>query len=119
MEREWQKFERQLLQQLREAAEHSRVSQAMAEAQLLMSSMNMDPAKSIDVSSMMGGTATRPNAYVPNSEGSLPIPKPFGRHAPFKASDPAHNLRHLRRPEPAAENAPPHLHGTFASDLVD
>ncbi|EGD75950.1 hypothetical protein PTSG_00657 [Salpingoeca rosetta] len=39
----------------------------------------------------------RPNAYVPDAEGSLPVPKPFGPHAPFKPSAPPAHMRHFRR----------------------
>jgi chromosome segregation ATPase len=38
----------------------------------------------------------RPNAYIP--EGELPLPKPYGAHAPFKPSEPGAAMRHLRKP---------------------
>ena len=51
-----------------------------------------------------GGALTtadpRPNAYVPSGEGDLPLPKPYGCHAPFKPSEPGANMRHIRKPEP-------------------
>ena len=51
-----------------------------------------------------GGTLTtadpRPNAYVPSGEGDLPLPKPYGCHAPFKPSESGANMRHIRKPEP-------------------
>jgi len=42
----------------------------------------------------------RPNAYMPVGEDDLPIPKPYGSHAPFKPSLPGANLRHIRKPVP-------------------
>eukprot|EP01147_Barroeca_monosierra_P007120 gene7120-445_t len=44
-----------------------------------------------------GQTRMRPNAYLPDAEGSLPIPKPFGPHAPFQPTQPPTHLRHFRR----------------------
>ena len=41
----------------------------------------------------------RPNAYLPDSEGALPVPKPYGSHAPFKPSVPGANMRHVRKPQ--------------------
>ena len=41
----------------------------------------------------------RPNAYMPLGEGDLPIPKPYGCHAPFKPSQPGSNIRHIRKPQ--------------------
>lgn len=40
----------------------------------------------------------RPNAYVPDNEHELPIPRPYGRHAPFKPIEPGANMRHIRKP---------------------
>ncbi|XP_029317440.1 coiled-coil domain-containing protein 146 isoform X2 [Cottoperca gobio] len=40
---------------------------------------------------------SRPNAYVPQTD-SLPLPKPYGAHAPFKPSQPGANMRHIRKP---------------------
>ena len=42
----------------------------------------------------------RPTAYVPLGEGDLPLPKPYGKHAPFKPSQSVGNLRHIRKPQP-------------------
>ena len=39
----------------------------------------------------------RPNAYLPGAEG-LPIPKPYGLHAPFKPTESGAQLRHYRKP---------------------
>ncbi|CAI8004032.1 Coiled-coil domain-containing protein 146 [Geodia barretti] len=41
----------------------------------------------------------RPNAYLP-SAGELPLPKPYGSHAPFKPSPAGANMRHIRKPQP-------------------
>ncbi|KAH9508117.1 hypothetical protein Btru_054756 [Bulinus truncatus] len=44
-------------------------------------------------------TATpRPNAYIPEDETELPIPRPYGMQAPFKPSDTGSNMRHIRKP---------------------
>ncbi|KAJ3123150.1 hypothetical protein HK098_002149 [Nowakowskiella sp. JEL0407] len=42
----------------------------------------------------------RPNAYVPDTSGigELPIPKPYGVHAPFKPSEIGSQLRRFRKP---------------------
>ncbi|XP_036978375.1 coiled-coil domain-containing protein 146 isoform X1 [Acanthopagrus latus] len=40
----------------------------------------------------------RPNAYIPQSDGALPLPKPYGAQAPFKPSQPGANMRHIRKP---------------------
>ncbi|KAI6653637.1 coiled-coil domain-containing protein [Oopsacas minuta] len=49
-----------------------------------------------------GGVLTtahrRPNAYIPDCDGELPIPKPYGSHAPFKPSEQGSNIRHIRKP---------------------
>ena len=42
----------------------------------------------------------RPNAYLPTGEGELPLPKPYGSHAPFKPSEAGANMRHIRKPQP-------------------
>jgi hypothetical protein len=42
----------------------------------------------------------RPNAYLPTGEGELPLPKPYGSHAPFKPSQPGANMRHIQKPNP-------------------
>ena len=51
-----------------------------------------------------GGTVTtaelRPNAYLPDQQGELPIPRPYGAHQPFKPSEPGASMRHIRKPVP-------------------
>ncbi|KAJ3094400.1 hypothetical protein HDU97_008120, partial [Phlyctochytrium planicorne] len=43
----------------------------------------------------------RPNAYLPDSSGigELPIPRPYGAHAPFKPQEAGSQLRHFRQPK--------------------
>ena len=41
----------------------------------------------------------RPNAYLPQGE-ELPIPKPYGRLAPFKPQEPGSTMRHIKKPNP-------------------
>ncbi|XP_068132313.1 coiled-coil domain-containing protein 146 [Hyperolius riggenbachi] len=40
----------------------------------------------------------RPNAYIPEDETALPLPRPYGALAPFKPSEQGSNLRHIRKP---------------------
>ncbi|XP_066489764.1 coiled-coil domain-containing protein 146 isoform X1 [Tiliqua scincoides] len=40
----------------------------------------------------------RPNAYIPDDESVLPLPKPYGALAPFKPGEPSANMRHIRKP---------------------
>lgn len=51
-----------------------------------------------------GGVTTtaepRPNAYIPDDDSELPIPRPYGKHAPFKPSEPGSTMRHTRKPIP-------------------
>ena len=51
-----------------------------------------------------GGAVTtaepRPNAYIPEDEAALPIPRPYGAHAPFKPNEPGTTMRHIRKPIP-------------------
>jgi len=42
----------------------------------------------------------RPNAYIPDDESELPIPRPYGSHAPFKPSEAGSTMRHTRKPIP-------------------
>lgn len=50
---------------------------------------------------LAGGNRTfadlRPNAYIPDGPDDLPVPKPYGRDAPFKPSQPSGQFRHYRR----------------------
>ncbi|XP_030856124.1 coiled-coil domain-containing protein 146 [Strongylocentrotus purpuratus] len=49
-----------------------------------------------------GGNATtaepRPNAYIPDDDNDLPVPRPYGLHAPFKPQEGGANMRHIRKP---------------------
>ncbi|KAF7246666.1 hypothetical protein EYD10_07440, partial [Varanus komodoensis] len=40
----------------------------------------------------------RPNAYIPDEENVLPLPRPYGALAPFKPGEPSANMRHIRKP---------------------
>ncbi|EMP32120.1 hypothetical protein UY3_10745, partial [Chelonia mydas] len=40
----------------------------------------------------------RPNAYIPDDESVLPLPRPYGALAPFKPTEPGSNMRHIRKP---------------------
>lgn len=40
----------------------------------------------------------RPNAYIPNDDSELPIPRPYGSLAPFKHTEPGSTIRHIRKP---------------------
>jgi hypothetical protein len=42
----------------------------------------------------------RPNAYIPQNENDLPLPKPYGRLAPFKPQNPGSTMRHIKKPNP-------------------
>ncbi|CAL1531513.1 unnamed protein product [Lymnaea stagnalis] len=53
---------------------------------------------------LAGGVYTtaepRPNAYIPEDEIELPIPRPYGSHAPFKPTETGSSMRHIRKPIP-------------------
>ncbi|XP_065829592.1 coiled-coil domain-containing protein 146-like [Oscarella lobularis] len=60
---------------------------------------NEDEAEQYEISAGVYTTAEpRPNAYLPDAEGELPLPKPYGARAPFKPSEPGANIRHIRKP---------------------
>ncbi|XP_015758024.1 PREDICTED: coiled-coil domain-containing protein 146-like [Acropora digitifera] len=40
----------------------------------------------------------RPNAYIPDDDTELPIPRPYGSMAPFKPTEPGSTMRHIRKP---------------------
>ena len=42
----------------------------------------------------------RPNAYIPDDDSDLPIPRPYGAYPPFKPIEPGSNMRHIRKPIP-------------------
>uniref|UniRef100_A0A1I8FN67 Reverse transcriptase domain-containing protein n=1 Tax=Macrostomum lignano TaxID=282301 RepID=A0A1I8FN67_9PLAT len=81
------------------------------EAEWLKSRMTADGAQEAQAQAAQqeqfvlghGGVTTaepRPNAYIPNDEVELPIPRPYGGHAPFKPTEPGSNMRHIRKPRP-------------------
>ncbi|NXJ60117.1 CC146 protein, partial [Rostratula benghalensis] len=40
----------------------------------------------------------RPSAYIPEDNHSLPLPRPYGAHPPFKPREPSSHMRHFRKP---------------------
>ncbi|KAJ3409840.1 hypothetical protein HDV05_004193 [Chytridiales sp. JEL 0842] len=52
------------------------------------------------ISNLRTKAEPRPNAYIPGSQGvgELPIPKPYGAHAPFKPQEHGAQIRHFRKP---------------------
>lgn len=53
---------------------------------------------------LAGGVYTtaepRPNAYIPDDDSELPIPRPYGCNAPFKPTEAGSTMRHIRKPVP-------------------
>jgi len=49
-------------------------------------------------SGVMTTAEPRPVAYLPSDEHHLPIPRPYGCHAPFKPTETGANMRHIRKP---------------------
>merc|ERR1712141_34891 len=84
IEIEWQKMLRQANQRSKEIEQRNLMNQ---EAEMY---------------AIAGGATTtaepRPNAYIPDDESELPVPRPYGAHAPFKPSEPGSSLRHIRKP---------------------
>jgi hypothetical protein len=106
-EREWQRLERQQRQQ-----EVERLSRSQRPNEtMLMSTIDLDAQG-------RAATQQRPTAYMPTVEGSLPIPKPFGRFAPFRPAEPAPNLRYLRRTLPSQQDSEEAGEGDLSRSLV-
>ncbi|XP_072097721.1 coiled-coil domain-containing protein 146 isoform X1 [Mobula birostris] len=40
----------------------------------------------------------RPNAYIPDCDSELPLPRPYGKMVPFKPSEHSAHMRHYRKP---------------------
>ena len=40
----------------------------------------------------------RPNAYIPDDDSELLIPRPYGSLAPLKPTEPGSTMRHVRKP---------------------
>ena len=53
-------------------------------------------AMALDANKTLTTAIPRPNAYIPEDLG---IPKPYGKYAPFKPSEPGTTMRHIRKPE--------------------
>lgn len=86
MEYEWEK----MLADMRRHAEEGEAKRMMEEEE--------------EQYKIAGGVYTtaepRPNAYIPDDESELPIPRPYGSHAPFKPSETGSTMRHIRKPVP-------------------
>ncbi|XP_013383517.1 coiled-coil domain-containing protein 146 [Lingula anatina] len=86
IEREWQRTLRDEERRLRD-----KEMQSMVEAEA-------------EQYTLPGGITTaaepRPNAYIPDDDSELPIPRPYGAHAPFKPQEPGSTMRHIRKPVP-------------------
>lgn len=54
----------------------------------------------LEVGGIISTAEQRPNAYIPDDETELPIPRPYGKHAPFKPSETGSSIRHIRKPNP-------------------
>ena len=71
--------------------------------------LSMQTAVLKDQFTLPDGTVTsaepRPNAYIPQSDTELPLPKPYCSQAPFKPSQPVATMRHIRKP---CINSPKH-----------
>ncbi|KAM6961829.1 coiled-coil domain-containing protein 146 [Tautogolabrus adspersus] len=85
MEEEWRRMLRDKKRRQRDKEERERLAEEVAWTQL--------PNGEYTTAEI------RPNAYVPESD-TLPLPKPYGTHAPFKPSQPGANMRHIRKPTP-------------------
>lgn len=88
MAAEWKRLERRLEQ---EADEREMQDLGMA----------VEEDDGFGSRALAGGSRTfadlRPNAYIPDGPDDLPVPKPYGRDAPFKPSQPSAHFRHFRR----------------------
>jgi len=84
MEMEWNKMLRQANQRVKEMEQKKQMDEE------------------VDLHTVSGGITTtaepRPNAYIPDDESELPVPRPYGAHAPFKPSEPGSTMRHIRKP---------------------
>eukprot|EP00112_Aurelia_sp_Birch-Aquarium-sp1_P005509 Seg1627.3 transcript_id=Seg1627.3/GoldUCD/mRNA.D3Y31 product="Coiled-coil domain-containing protein 146" protein_id=Seg1627.3/GoldUCD/D3Y31 len=84
IEMEWQKQVRQEWLRVKEARQRQTADEEL------------------ELYTISGGITTtaepRPNAYIPDDESELPVPRPYGAHAPFKPAQPGSNMRHIRKP---------------------
>lgn len=39
------------------------------------------------------------NAYIPDDEDGIPVPKSYGKNAPFKPQEGGANMRHFKKPK--------------------
>ncbi|GAB1597782.1 hypothetical protein Ahia01_000054900 [Argonauta hians] len=52
-----------------------------------------------DADNLITTAEQRPNAYLPDNNCDLPIPRPYGKYAPFKPSEQGSNFRHFQKPK--------------------
>jgi len=85
---EWKRMER-------------RLEQEVDEREMQDLGMAVEEDDGFGSRALAGGNRTfadlRPNAYIPDGPDDLPVPKPYGRDAPFKPSQPSAHFRHFRR----------------------
>ncbi|XP_042324598.1 coiled-coil domain-containing protein 146 [Sceloporus undulatus] len=84
VEHEWLKVLRN--EEVHKAAAEARAKRAAEEEQHAMAMSIFTTAEQ------------RPNAYIPDEENVLPLPRPYGALAPFKPGEPSANMRHIRKP---------------------
>ncbi|KAM4748551.1 coiled-coil domain-containing protein 146 [Rhinophrynus dorsalis] len=84
MENEWKRLVREKHRHLMDKEEKARIAEE--EEQRLMPNGVYTTAEQ------------RPNAYIPENEDALPLPRPYGALAPFKPSELGSNMRHIRKP---------------------
>lgn len=81
----------------------TRLEQQYAESEMAALGITATPTDfgDEDLRALPDGTQTfaelRPNAYIPDGLNDLPVPRPYGRDAPFKPSEASAHLRHFRR----------------------
>lgn len=84
IEREWKKMLRTDEQKLQELAQAETYPHEQKQYEL--------------ANGLVTTAEPRPNAYIPDDEGELPIPRPYGSLAPFKPTEPGSSMRHTRKP---------------------
>uniref|UniRef100_A0A8C5QEJ6 Coiled-coil domain containing 146 n=1 Tax=Leptobrachium leishanense TaxID=445787 RepID=A0A8C5QEJ6_9ANUR len=84
MEHEWKRMVHNEHRQLKERDEKAKLQEE--EKQQLLPSGIYTTAEQ------------RPNAYIPDDENALPLPRPYGGLAPFKPSEQGSSMRHIRKP---------------------
>lgn len=103
MEREWLRKLRDEVRRTRDK-DIARSVNALQEIDVIIRGMLFQAIEEEEHHTLPGGLTTtaepRPNAYIPDDDSELPIPRPYGSHAPFKPTEPGSTMRHTRKPEP-------------------